>query len=82
VIRVVKMMKKEKPMMSVTAIIQGAQNWSRSLSNFGPSHMSLGTSRANFSSLRIRYSLPGPRPVSQFLLKIIVKDAPSKDVHI
>jgi hypothetical protein len=39
-------------MMSVTAIIQGAQNWSRSLSNFGPSHMSLGTSRANFSSLK------------------------------
>ncbi|KAJ3634189.1 hypothetical protein MTP99_011093 [Tenebrio molitor] len=38
------MMKKEKPMMSVTAIIQGAQNWSRSLSNFGPSHMSLALS--------------------------------------
>lgn len=37
-------MKKEKPMMSVTAIIQGAQNWSRSLSNFGPSHMSLALS--------------------------------------
>ncbi|XP_063914397.1 retinoic acid receptor RXR-alpha-B [Zophobas morio] len=38
------MMKKEKPMMSVTAIIQGAQNWGRSLSNFVPPHMSLALS--------------------------------------
>lgn len=35
------MMKKEKPMMSVTAIIQG-QHWSRNLANFGPPHMPLG----------------------------------------
>ncbi|CAG9825050.1 unnamed protein product [Phaedon cochleariae] len=38
------MMKKEKPMMSVTAIIQGAQaqHWGRTLAGFGPPHMSLG----------------------------------------
>lgn len=36
-------------MMSVTAIIQGAQNWSRSLPNFGPSHMSLGIKHRNLS---------------------------------
>lgn len=38
------MMKKEKRMMSVTAIIQGAQaqHWGRSMSGFGPPHLSLG----------------------------------------
>ncbi|KAG5875684.1 hypothetical protein JTB14_023963 [Gonioctena quinquepunctata] len=38
------MMKKEKPMMSVTAIIQGAQaqHWGRTLAGFGSPHMSLG----------------------------------------
>lgn len=41
---VVKMMKKEKPMMSVTAIIQGAQqqHWSRSFGGFVTPQMSLG----------------------------------------
>ncbi|XP_050497755.1 retinoic acid receptor RXR-alpha-B [Diabrotica virgifera virgifera] len=39
------MMKKEKPMMSVTAIIQGqAQHWSRTFAGFGHPHMSLGLS--------------------------------------
>ncbi|XP_060518911.1 retinoic acid receptor RXR-alpha-B isoform X2 [Cylas formicarius] len=40
------MMKKEKPMMSVTAIIQGAQaqHWSRGLTGFGGSQMQLGLS--------------------------------------
>lgn len=38
------MMKKEKPMMSVTAIIQGAQaqHWGRSLAGLGPPHVPLG----------------------------------------
>lgn len=36
------MMKKEKPMMSVTAIIQGAQHWGRGLPGLGPSNMQLG----------------------------------------
>lgn len=41
---VIKMMKKEKPMMSVTAIIQGAQaqHWGRSLAGLGPPHVPLG----------------------------------------
>ncbi|KAJ8915657.1 hypothetical protein NQ315_003441 [Exocentrus adspersus] len=38
------MMKKEKPMMSVTAIIQGAQaqHWGRTLAGFGGPHVPLG----------------------------------------
>ncbi|KRT86748.1 hypothetical protein AMK59_2831 [Oryctes borbonicus] len=35
------MMKKEKPMMSVQAIIQGAQHWGRGLPGLGPSAMPL-----------------------------------------
>ncbi|CAH0557271.1 unnamed protein product [Brassicogethes aeneus] len=43
------MMKKEKPMMSVTAIIQGAQaqHWGRSLAGFGPPHFPLGYPYSN-----------------------------------
>lgn len=36
------MIKKDKPMMSVTAIIQGAQHWGRTLTGFGNSQVSLG----------------------------------------
>ena len=40
------MLKKEKPMMSVTAIIQGAQaqQWGRSFAGLGPPHFPLGLS--------------------------------------
>lgn len=38
-------MKKEKPMMSVTAIIQGAQHWGRTLAGFGSPHVSLGKNK-------------------------------------
>lgn len=36
------MMKKEKPMMSVTAIIQGAQHWGRGLAGLGGPNIPLG----------------------------------------
>lgn len=42
------MMKKEKPMMSVTAIIQGAQHWGRTLAGFGNPHVSLGKNKKLF----------------------------------
>ncbi|CAH1966011.1 unnamed protein product [Acanthoscelides obtectus] len=51
------MMRKEKRMMSVTAIIQGAQaqHWSRSLGGFGPPHMSL--ERKMFLTTNFSYTL-------------------------
>lgn len=42
------MMKKEKPMMSVTAIIQGAQHWGRTLAGFSSPRVSLGKTKKLF----------------------------------
>ncbi|XP_066255395.1 retinoic acid receptor RXR-alpha-B isoform X1 [Euwallacea similis] len=65
------MMKKEKPMMSVTAIIQGAQqqHWSRSFGGFAAPQMSLGYPCANGLTLDQNLSMGPIGPQSPLDLK-------------
>ncbi|XP_049822638.1 retinoic acid receptor RXR-alpha-B isoform X3 [Aethina tumida] len=65
------MMKKEKPMMSVTAIIQGAQaqHWGRTLAGFGPPHLPLGYPCANGLTLDQNLSMSQLGPQSPLEMK-------------